>query len=1197
MKNVTLQLFEYLLAAENSNSAVNYNLTKYPAYWFLDEILSFDNVQIEKSGEGKLSITMNRPNLTEREIEVSILLSTILNLMQYNSTNSEQSLITKDELEKNLLLEAEAIKRKIEDENKDTIIINDWQQLLLGVGKAQIPMKVAIERKDRLKFFTEQVLKEYQAWKDDLEQSKIEYKQALKAQEFYDYILNFTNENNSKNRINLGIGILCVPATHSINHPILTLSIDVVVDQSKGICKLIFEEQSLKVDDTLDYLLFYDLESVNKMRQDINGIKLDPFDNNLIATVLQKIVKYLHPKGRYVASSTDAMSLPKDITQVFHRSVLYVREEESYGRDKLKLIVEHLSNNHTLSDVIGSIVDPNYSSHDNNLSEGLINDPLFVWSTDGVEKQMLNLLDQHNAVVVFEEEKENKNFIVANLVTHLMVGGKRVLIVGEEEDVLDRIQLAIPHYLSGLHNKLTTKQIDNKELKKDLVTLLAKKDHYRHSNLATEKVNNEIEQINAQLNEITRRIVDYRELESKKIFWKDKRYYPYELAQLISKLGGKDYLKGDSISLDTSFDMKDSEVQKFWELRSYFTPEHLSLLNYDFIDINELYSYHEYQKMLALEEKYLQLAKAGINKVSNNIFDKTSDIRFVQYLFDQLPKLMKDVAEIKTPYGKRIFEKALIDLESYHTLASSLDRINRGIKDLEIFEFSGLEREELIKKLNQIFDIQPVDLPNLDDNDQSELIEFYLKKRSEMSAALRTAHLILIFNEGAIALSRNFKGISAEAIDMMDILYNAAALHLNKIEFEICWTRVKSHFIRIYQPLIQQEHIHPACVDMYEALKSGNVNEFREVLEEIENLIKVRQNFVIFGNFISQIGDIMPIFTTSIMSDQSFDAAVVPNFKEAFDQGKLNGLFDQLHIYESEFLDQGIEYLKECLVKLHHEKIEKESWKNACSVSENILMETVELLEEEPLPTNKVVNNLLSVFSVIFMPLSENDIIKNFDPSLFDLVIFVDAQASNIMRITELMHAHKAILFGNKKDNLITPLNIRQEDFQKLVNIYGKALQNFGEQYFGESLFDLIADSAAWDAQIKLPKQATHIPINCIGQHVKSGVKKCDNPIEDEIFEALMKFGYDVKCKVKVGKITLDFLVAGDSNSLAINVVGDTQMQREEIKSQIEQEMELRRRGLNIRTVQASHFYLNSRKTLMDLRDSLEKLEIYPLKK
>ena len=1203
MKNITLQLFEYLLAAQNSNLSVSYSLNNYPAYWFLDEILSFNNTQLQNVNEGKTRIILKKPDLRDQTIDMSMGLSTILNLIQYNNTGNDQLLISKEELERNLSLEAEIINRKLENgTSKEVILINDWQQLLLGVDQAQIPVEVAISRQGNLEPFIDQVLNEYQDWQDNLEQRNLEQERAIKEQEMYDYFLSFNNDDDNNNKLNLGIGVLYMPDDPPVYHPLLTLGLEVVVNSSEESIELVFADQSLTADDILDLVLFYNLDVVRQVRLFTSEMNVSPFDDSVVATILQKIIKHINPDGRYLSSPADAALAPKDIPQVLHRSVLFLREEIPANDDaeKLKSIAEHLANNNPPSNVIGSIVDPNYSSSGHTSKYGVneLSEPYFIWSTDGVEKKMLNLLDQHNAVAVFEEEKGDISFVVANLITHLMATGKRVLVVGEDEFVLDRIQEALPPYLTGLHGKLSPTETNNEKLKQDVSRLLEKKDYYLLSNLGTDKVTDDIAQINTKLSGITRRIVDYRDLGSKKVFWKDKRYYPYELAQLILKLGGKDYLEGDNIPSDIRFDMKDAEIQKLWELRSDFIPENMSLLNYEFIDINELTSYHEYQKMLAAEERYLQFLQEDSNL--EEMFDKSTDIRFIQYLYDQLPKLMKDVSEIKTPYGERILKKALTDLGTYHTLTSSLDRINRSIEDIEYLDGSKEKSDMLMERLNRMLDIEYSDLPLLDRNNRQQLKEFYTEKKAEMTHALRTAHLILIFNEGATSLSGNFKGISAAGIDTMNILYRAAALRLSKVEFEVYWSRVKSYFIRVYQPLIQQEHIHPACIDMYEALASDHITEFREVLAEIENLVKTRQNFIIFGKFIDQIGETMPVYTTAIMSDQSLDTAVVPDFKEAFDKGKLNGLFEQLQTYESENLEQGIEQLKETHLKLQHEMIEKESWRDAHLVSENDLNQTIELLEvsdeQEQSIDPQLVDHLLTMFSAVFLPLSESDIITNYDPGLFDLVIFVDASSSNIMRITELIHAHKAILFGDNKASLNTPLAVRREDLQKLSSTYGETLQNFGKQYFESSLFSLIANSAAWDSQVKLPKHATQISIKNIGQHAKSGAEKCESTIESEIFQDLIKLGYDVKCKVKLGKITLDFLVMGDSDTLAINVVGDRQLQREAIKNQIDQEMELRRKGLNLRTIQAVQYYLDSRQTLMDLCDDLESLGIYPKK-
>jgi len=1199
MKNITLQLFEYLLAASNSRPSANYHLNDYSAYWFLDEILSSGHVGLENVGEGKTSIKLYRTNVNEQKVEVSLLLSTVLELLQYNDIEGVSSLISKSELEKTLLTEAEAIKRKIEDESRDAIIINDWQQLLLGVDRAQIPMQVAIQRKERLVFFIQQVLKEYQAWKDNIAHKNMKQDQVLKVQALYDHLLNLSNEKDQMSKLNLGIGILHLPDAPPIYHPLLTLSIEIMIDHSEEICQLIFEDRSLTVDGILNQVLFHDLDFAHRLRLNINEMKVSPFDDSLIAAILQKTVQYIHPEGRYFASPIDAALAPEGVPLVLHRSVLFVREAEQSFDDvnKLKLITEYLSSNKDASDVIGSIGDPSYATrakHPCTYGIDESNAPSLVFLAEGVEKQILNLLDHHHAVAVLEEEKGDKSAVVASLITHLMTTGKRVLVVGEDGDELTQIRNAMPSYLNGLHGKLSTKKCEHQKLKTDLIHLLDKKNDDATSHV-TNQMSGEIGKVKAQLDELTKKIVDHRELGSKKVFWKDKRYYPYELAQLISKLGGKDYLDGDRLPVDARFNMKDSEIEKIWELRADFTPEAMLLLHYDFIDINELTGHHDYQKMLASEESYLQLSAENPNL--EEMFDQTIDIRFIQYLLDQLPKLMKDVSEIKTAYGEKILKKALTERAAYHTLTSTLDLIERSIKELEFAREGNEERKIRMQQLNEMLDLEIAELPAFDHQNWQSLVEFYMRKRAEMMEALRVAHLTFIFNEGAMALSSEFKGISASSIDVMNMLHDAATLYLNKVEFEIYWLRVKSHFLRTYQSFMQQEHVHPMCIDLYEALANGHVKEFKSILEEVESLIETRRNFVIFGNFIAQMGEFIPTFTTSIMSDSDFDTAMVPNFKEAIDKAKLNGLFEQLQTYESELLDQGIEYLGEYLLKLQHEAIEKESFKKRPQINDNIVLETIRLLGEETTLISQVIENLLSIFGVLFMPLSEGNLIKNFTPDLFDLVIFTDASSANVLRITELMHAHKAVLFGNQTDEVSHPLTLRSGDLQKLTNKYGSTLQHFGEQYFEASLFNLVANSAAWDAQVKLPKQAIRIPVDSIGEHIKSGSKKCETPIEDEIFETLIKIGYDVKCKVKIGKTVLDFLVVGKSCALAINVVGDAPLQREVIKAQVKQEMELRRKGLNIRTVQAAQFYLNSRQALMDLCTSLEQLEIYPLKR
>lgn len=1201
MRNMTAQLFEYLLAARNSNLPTNHDLNSCLTYWFLDEILSSKGTHlVENSRDGSSYIEIYRPVLSIKEVEVSLMLSAVFKLLQYEHTTDEILNVTSEELEEILSLEYESLKQKISSKDKELIILNDWQQLLLGVTASKIRIDLAISKFNQRKDLILTLVNEYIDWKSIKEQVNNEKKQVIKAQELYDYLVSSNLDSKIKQQLYLGIGILYVPSDPSIYHPVLTLKINIDTNDSEGICRLRFAQSPLKVDAILDHVLFYDLDAVEELRNDVEKSKMTAFDDGLIADTLKKIIARIHPNGKYFTSLVDAANISDDAPQLLHRSVLFLRQD---GEDKLaqrlKRTANQLKNYYKPSDVLGSIVDPNYlASHyqDSEFLKVEHDQCLFPMPFTDAEASILHLLGEQSAVAVFEEDKINKFPIISNLLTHFMGYGKRILVLAEDVNEIDEARKLLPSYLDGLHTVVSNESRYINLMKESLHKLLAGKEKYKNLTHGTSKIIDNIEKAKIKSDEIKKQIVDYRELSSKKVFWKDKRYFPYELAQLISKLGGFEHLTGDIIPINAKFEIKNSEIQKLWELKSYFTPENMDLLNYDFIDVDELMKYHGYQKLLATEEKYLRLRSE--RRDLESMFEDETDIRFVQYLFDQLPKLMKDIAEIKDPYGERILKEAMVSLDSYHALATSIDRINRGIEDIPHLDGRDDKRDDLIHKLNTLLHIERSELPVIssDLGRAEKLHEFYVNKKTNMTKALRVAHLIWIFNEGAFALSKNFKGISAEGIGIMNILYHAAAIHLSKIEVKIGWSRVRSHFIRMYQPLIQQEHIHPVCLDLYETLKHNSFSDFKEVLSELNDKITTRHKFTIFGNFIAEVGHLMPNFTTKVMADIDAEIDAIPDFNAAFEQGKLSALIEQLKRYESEMLEQKHEYFETYKLELQHELIKKECWKNKKLPGQKTVLELVELLDESLFSNSNGLKRIFSSFPAVFVPLNQESTLEKIGSDQFDIVIFIDASSSTVFRLPDLMHAHKAILFGNSEEKLEKKEVVSASNLRKLTNKYGQVLHNFGEQYLEASLFDLVAHSAAWDARVKPSHSCPLTLVKGFEFDVKKGAHKCDNAVEEEIFEALTKFGYDIKCKVKVGGLLLDFLIEGEDNSLAVNVIGDTQMQREMIKKQLGQEIVLKNQGLNVYTIGAPSYYLNPRQTLLTIYEKLDELNIYPVK-
>ena len=1211
VKNMTLQLFEYLLAAQKSNLSVYRNLNKYPAYWFFDEILAFKHLELERiTGKG-ISIQLQKPVLVSRKIEVSAPLEAILDTLEPNCVAKEIIPVSTVELEKTLSSEVEAIMLKLLYPDQEMIIANDWQQILIGVSQPKVLLEETMPNEEDLKAMVTKLISEYQSWQDAIKEKEIAQAQFLKEKAFYDEILFLYSDADVNKKMNLGVGLLHIPGKSSVYHPLLTLDIEVFVDAKNQMCEFIFEQQILRVDTILEQVLFYDIEGASSLRNEINAMRIDPFDEESFAIALEKIIKYIHPRGNYFASPVDAMLATDNLPQILGRSVLFIREEQAFnGEAKLRPTIEYLSKNHMPSDVISSIVSPDFmmaGHYDVRELEDDFFDPMFIWQTNSPERKISTFLAEnpavaihptvvdylHPAVAVGEGVKKEKLTIIANLVTYLVATGKRILVVGEVEEELDELQVLLPQYLADIYSKIPSKKANFESLSQDLKALRNKLENDTISEFEADRICKLFETLRSDLYDVIAKMVDYRVFSSENVNWQGNLHHPNELAEMIAALGGDDGLAPDVIPLDMAFEISDEEIEYFWRLRPYFLPENMALLNYDFVDLNALNDHHEYQTLLEIEDRYFKLSDAATDQVKE-ILDETIDIRFAQYLFDQLPELMSDVAKIDTIYGNKILRKSLENPEAHRELTKTLKDSHELIVRMETDQTSADEKKACVGLLNEMLDVAAADLLLVDIQASDQLIEFYVLRRSEMMHALNVAHLILIFNEGAKALSKSFAEITSTTLEMMDILYGAATLHLCKVELEIYWLRVKSHFIRVYQPIIHQSHVHPACLELFEALQLDHVDEFKKILAEITELVVKRQAFVTFGEFMDQVSVVMPAFTASVMSGNDYEK--IPNFKEAFIQGQLRQFLEQFQVYDPEFLEQEIDRLKDQLLKLQYEILEIECYRKFELIDRDELNKTIELLENERPTVSEIDRQLILLSQIVFMPLRENNANDNFDPNLFDLTIFIDASRSNIIRISELVHSHKALIFGNEQESPLIPLRLREDDDEKLKEKFGENMQKFGEIYFESSLFDLMANSAAWEAQVELPVPMNKVISNYVEQDEEFHNQEWETKTHQEIFDILTNMGYDLRINVEINHAFFDFLVVGQSNVLALNVLGCEFSSREKIEQQLKKEIELSYTNLNMYAIQSVQFHLESNQTMIELYDHLARLNIYPTK-
>ncbi|MCL2559466.1 MAG: hypothetical protein FWE07_03175 [Turicibacter sp.] len=1190
MRNTTEQLFDYLLAAKKNYLPVNRSLNEYSSHWFLDEILSSGKSRLVSATNGESPhIDIHRSVYEPEKIETSSTLATVFELLSYDPETGETLEVEIEDVEEILSLESRSLDQKIYTKEKDTIILNDWQQLLLGVSTPKVKKNVAIRNSKQQKNMTTLLINELKAWKEAKRKQAYEKAQAKKAAIFYDDVINIKDEDG---KLYLGVGILNVPYEQAVYHPVLTIEMNIEVNDTEGVCHLTLADAPLSFDGVLNHFFANKPRLIHDLQQALAQQNVTAFDDEKIAEIFKSFILQIHPEGQYLASPHEAVDYQGVVPQLMHRSVLFVRKDsDDPVIQRLKATLDHYENDPTSSDVLGKMIDPNYAEkHTHVLDTSTDMMQASPVSMTPSETSILQLIKDHSAVAVFEDQA-NKYPVMANLLTHFIANGKRVLVFAEELSEIEEVRSWLPTYLAGLHTVVSSKSETLPTTLEDLKKWRKEKADDERLTYDFAKTASDIEKSLALAAEIKAQILDYRELSSKKVFWQEKRYFPYELAQLVSKIGGFERFSGDKIPMEAKFEMKNADIERLWGLKSAFTPENMALLNYEFIDLDELVADAGYQKLLATEEKYLRLCREYKNL--ENMFGKEIDLRFIQYLYDQLPRIMKEVDDLTDPYAKLILREAMESLDGYHSLAASVDRITQGVEEIPQLDRALKQRDALIEKLNHLLRIEKTELLMILNGtlDGHDLHEFYLNKKASMTKALQIAHLIWIFNEGAFALSKDFRGVSAEGLDIMSILYHAAALHLSKAEVEASWQRVRAHFMKTYVLQVQTEHIHPVCLDLFETMKNGQFTEFKKVLEEVNEKVTQRHHFITFGNFISEINATMPMLTAELMSNLDNEIEETPDLKAEFEQGKLNLLLSQLKEFEDDMLERKLLYLESQKLELHHEWLENKCWQNETMVDEAVVADCVSTLTESL--NRQGLRRLLSVFPVSFVALNDTAVLQEISANQFDVAFFADASSSSVFRLPELMHTHKAILFGTDKEVETKKDFVVNIDASRLNGTYSKALHNFGEQYLGASLFELISHSAAWDSRMKLAAKPAPLKKH-VASNVKAGVKVCDNAVEEEIFDELTRAGYELKCKVKTGELVWDFLIEADKQALVINIIGDEQTHPEVIKKQLDQELILKNQGLNIYNLNAPNYYLNPRESLKKLYLKLEELNIYP---
>ena len=895
---------------------------------------------------------------------------------------------------------------------------------------------------------------------------------------FFDLIDGLVNQGESL-EILLGAGILNVAGEARVHHPLLTVELEIKFDAARAAIWLIPRNLGPNVGlEMLSNMLFYNTKEIINLRDEIEEKGINLFDHVAVANVLTRFIHFLHPGGRYFEQGAGEGHVVGAVPTITHSLVLVVRAKSTVMlKQDLRDTISYLGGGGDVTKSFRGVIDPSYVANRDVVqsvaSEQFVDDELCFLPMTDEQKSIVSLLERNDIVTVSGGSGTGKTHTIINLMTSLIAGGKRILVLSDSINTLRLVKQGMPEFLDGLSASVFGDDSESKEALKKTIAALSKglqtfDAHVLASHILS--INGKFKQVDKLLDAAYEKLSDYHELETKEVIWRGEIYQSRELVEIVKAHCESYYFVKDSIAMHAQPVITEVEFERLIALKDRLRGEDESVREFELPDMFEILYKREYQK-LADDERAYTLRVEELLGLSD-VFDSRADLELAKYLESELPRMLSVIERVKVDEDRKILDDCLTDLGRYHIWQLNCESLEQGVLQLyEYKEKASSPDEGLIKSLNRIF---PFDDFNLSDKtfNFKNLITFYEDKLIQLKGILEVASEIHQANTTAKGLSPHFKGISPQNLDMIDMLYEASLLALGRVSLDARWAKMHDYLLQEYQKLLTQPGMHPICKKLYDALVANNQKKLDELMISFEHLVAVKKCYNEIDSLVEKLRSDMPLLAEEILQDLGRNELRISEgllLSDVFEYAKLQTFIGQLEDYDVAGILEHIDELDAKRQELQLDLALKKSWKSVIERApqgENFALQTIlqklsgvfGVADEDGFITYFHEDIKRCQLAIPAWIMNTRDAIESFrvDAPPFDVVLIDDASLTNVFSVPVLMRAKKAVLFGDEMSGKPKIPNFDESQAHELLKRYATHLEEFGVFDFNASLFDVI---------------------------------------------------------------------------------------------------------------------------------------------
>ncbi|WKA53188.1 AAA domain-containing protein [Planococcus shixiaomingii] len=554
-KEKAKNFFEYMLALNNLVGKVVRNYADFEKNWQMEELEKLEGcLTFDKCHNKENLVEIHRPTITNSDL-----------------TPPAPKAIIKEWLNF--------------DPKKETAVPSYITMKTKELTDGEVQKEYFIDEEARLAVY-EQWVPEWKAWSANLKNKK---RTLEKYEEFFELISRFEKEGESLEFI-YGTGLFTWkhrdPKIGAIRSPLLTSKVELELDAIKSIISVKLVDQEISVErEIFSGIPIPNIALINQMWREVQTREITEDFTDFFTQFIQTF----DANGKYVEEPTS--KVPDDNPVIYNHHMLSLRIKNARVlRDDLAQIIDGISTGELeLSDTVASIIgEPikTNTTEDAGTSDSYDingdNNLYFPLESNEQQKAIIQRISRHQGVTVQGPPGTGKTHTIANLVSHFLSEGKKILITSQKESPLKVLKNKIPQEIRDLCVPVLGGGRESLQEIEQSIRVISEK----LGELDVPRLEREIERDKEALNRSKREeaklknlLKEYAEKEGTVLQYKGEKLFKYDVAKRLSESDLHYSWIQDTLAIDEEFPLNPVQFKELWQLKSDLAKEQLSLRN------------------------------------------------------------------------------------------------------------------------------------------------------------------------------------------------------------------------------------------------------------------------------------------------------------------------------------------------------------------------------------------------------------------------------------------------------------------------------------------------------------------------------------------------------------------------------------------------------------------------------------------